>query len=76
MKIRDGHAKLNSDPTTYTMPSGSVEILGDDDRALFSISLEKDGSIRVAAGTGRVFNGVHYDDAIAIRPGAIKCRAR
>lgn len=68
MKIRDAHAQLNGDKTEHTMPSGSLDIISDDGRRLFGISLEKDGSIRVDAGHGCKHGGSVYDDILTVKP--------
>jgi len=70
MKIRDGHARLNGDKTEYEMPSGSLDIIADDGRTLFGISLEKDGSIRVDSGSHCKHGGIGFEDTIQIIPRA------
>lgn len=70
MKIRDSHAKINGDKTEHDMPSGGVEIIAQDGRTLFCISLEKDGAIHVSASGHCKHNGIVLEDGITVRPKA------
>lgn len=49
LKIRDGHATVNGDKTEYTMPSGCLDIIAEDGRALFCITLADDGGVDISA---------------------------
>jgi hypothetical protein len=49
MKIRDSHAAVNGEFDTQEMPSGSLDIIADDGRTLFSLRL-KDGVLEVSSG--------------------------
>lgn len=73
MKLRDSHATLSNDKTEYVMPSGGVQIIADDGRTLFDITLNKDGTIRVGAGHVCKHNGELLDDRILIHPIASNC---
>ena len=68
MNIRDGHATLNGDTTVHTMPSGSLDIIADDGRCLFGITLNKDGTLRVDAGQVCKHHGIFLDDSLQIAP--------
>ena len=68
MKIRDGHAVIAHDPMEYLMPSGSLDIISEDGRTLFVITLNKDGSIRVSAGHVCKHLGILLDDGLQIKP--------
>ncbi len=67
MKVRDGHATVNGDPTEHTMPSGSVEIIADDGRTLFSIT-EHDGCLNIHAGMVCKHKGEILDDRLMVIP--------
>ena len=68
MKIRDGFARLNGDSTEYEIPN-EIEIIAEDGRALFSISVRKDGySIDVRTNDVIKVNGVLYAEQFTIRP--------
>lgn len=67
MRIRDCHATRNGDELIQTMPSGGLEIVGDDGRTLFSVRL-KDGQLQVMAGGVCKHEGKMLDDRISIIP--------
>lgn len=68
LKIRDGHAVLNGDKTEYSMPSGTMDIIAEDGRTLFGLTLGKDGTLRIDAGTTcKVDSGI-LDDRFTIKP--------
>jgi hypothetical protein len=48
MKVRDSFATLNDDNTITEMPSGGLEIVGDDGRSLFALRLTKEGVLEVS----------------------------
>lgn len=73
MKIRDGHATLNGDKTVHDMPSDTVDIIADDGRTLFDVTLNKDGTIRVSAGSTCKHLGVILNDSLRINPMATNC---
>jgi hypothetical protein len=74
MKVRDGFSRLNGDETRYDISSDVIEIIADDGRELFSIVLEKDGSIRVGISEFCKHNGVMLDSSgISITPIASNC---
>jgi hypothetical protein len=52
VKIRDSFATISDDKTEYEMPSGGLEIIADDGRQLFSITLQNDGAIEISSGGG------------------------
>lgn len=67
MKIRDGHASIQGEFSTITMPSGGLEVIGDDGRVLYTIKLE-DGKLNVTAGEICKVGGVLLDDKLSIVP--------
>ncbi len=68
LKIRDGHATINGDKTEYEMPSGVLDIISDDGKSLFSITLEECGKIVVSArGICRHERQI-LDDTIYVQP--------
>ena len=73
MRIRDSFAKINDDKTEHVMPSGGIDIIADDGRSLFSISLNKDGTLRVSAGHCCKHQGVLLDDVMILKPIASNC---
>lgn len=68
MKLRDAFATIQGDKTEYEMPSNGVVIIADDGQELFSVMMQKDGSIRVSAASPCVHGGVLLDDRLDIRP--------
>lgn len=67
MIVRDGFAVINGDKTTYTMPSGELEIVADDGRPLFCLRVF--GSIlEVSGGYTCKHEGVMLDDKIVVVP--------
>lgn len=69
MKVRDGFAKLNGDETTTDMPSGSLDIVADDGRTLFSLRL-KGNVLEVDAGHVCKHGDELLDDRFSISPRA------
>lgn len=72
MKIRDAHASVNGDFSTTPMPSGGLEIVGDDGRTLFTIKLQS-GALQVTAGMVCKVDGVLLDDKLSIIPHSRNC---
>lgn len=69
--VRDGYAEINGDKTVMEMPSGSMQIVSDDGRALLSIYLTLDGrGIEVSAGGAAKHGGVILDSKLLIQPRA------
>ena len=68
MRIRDAHAAISGDMTEYGIPSNGLEIIADDGRTLFGVSLAKDGSLRVTAGHHCRHAGKVFDDTFKIKP--------
>lgn len=50
MRIRDLHAQLDGDDTVIVLPSGGLEIVADDGRALFIINLD-DNVLSISGGS-------------------------
>lgn len=74
MKVRDGFSRSNGDDNRYDIQSGVLEIIADDGRELFTISLEKDGSIRVGVSEFCKHDGVMLDNSgVSITPIASNC---
>lgn len=57
----------------FVMPSGGLDIIADDGRALLSLSLNKDGSIHVSAAGHCKHNGQVLDESILVQPRATNC---
>ncbi len=76
MKIRDAHATNSGDKTEYDMPSNSLDIIADDGKRLFGVSLNNDGSIRVDFGHVCKHGGASLDDIGCIIPIASNCKRR
>lgn len=72
MTIRDSHAKLNGDNTTFECPSGGLVILSDDGREMFRISLlhDEDATISVESGDYCTHNKKRFKDMFTISPRA------
>ena len=70
MKIRDSHAKLNGDNTTFNCPSDGLEILSLDDRSLFRITLDADGVLSVWSGDYCTWKGTVLTDEFVLIPHA------
>lgn len=72
MKIRDAHATVNGDKTTQVMPSGGLEIVGDDGQSLYTLKL-KDGQLEIQVGGVVKHGGLVMDDKISVLPIARNC---
>jgi hypothetical protein len=70
MKIRDAHSRVSGEEKTYVMPSGGLEIVGDDGRTLYSLML-KDGQLEVSVGGAIKHGEMILDDKLAIIPVSI-----
>lgn len=68
MIIRDCNSRINGDDTTYTMPSGGIDIVSDDGRTLFSIRLEEGSEISVWSGDFCKHNNKILSDRFVIVP--------
>jgi len=68
MRIRDAHAAISGDMTEYGIPSNGLEIIADDGRTLFNVSLANDGVLRVKAGHICQHYGKFLDDTFKIKP--------
>ena len=62
MKIRDSYNHREGNEELIEIASGELEIMGDDNRSLFSIRLSDDGSIEVSANMMTKFNGTLLDN--------------
>jgi hypothetical protein len=67
MQIRDGNAAKNGEFQTQKMPSGTLDIIADDGRTLFSLRL-KDGALEVSAGGVCKHDGQLLNEALTIAP--------
>ena len=67
MKIRDSHAAVNGEFKTQTMPSGSLDIVADDGRTLFTVRL-KDGHLEVSSGGVCKHDGKVLDEGLLVAP--------
>ncbi len=67
MKIRDSLASIQGEFATTTMPSGGLEVIGDDGRILYTIKLEG-GKLNVMAGEICKVDGILLDDKLSIVP--------
>ena len=54
--------------TEYGIPSNGLEIIADDGRTLFNVSLANDGVLRVKAGHICQHYGKFLDDTLKIKP--------
>ena len=71
MNVRDSHASLNNDKTVFTCPSGGLQIIADDGKTLFDISLLQGGAeIAIEAGIYCEHGGKRYQDLYVISPKA------
>jgi len=79
MRIRDKFATVNGDVTEHVMPSEGLQIISDDGRTMFSITLQGDGSLDISGGNYCKFNGQILTELLMVRPKAsnsievIKC---
>jgi hypothetical protein len=73
MRVRDSYATLNGDKTETVMPSGGLEIIADDGRALYDIRLNNDGSLHVSVCMVCKHGGVVLDDKPLISLQAANC---
>lgn len=69
IKIRDLEAQLNGDDEVICMPSGGLEIVGDDGKILFTITL-KGNVLRVDGGNICRHEGKILDNEFLIEPRA------
>jgi len=70
MIIRDGHAYLNNDKTTFECASGTLDIVGPDGRSLFDLTIHDDGSLEISANSCVCVNDTLLDDGILVKPRA------
>lgn len=70
MKIRDSFAALNNECSGIEMPSGGLEVVADDGRALFSIRLADDGTLEISGGSFCKHGGRLLEETIAVMPRA------
>lgn len=70
MLIRDSMAQVNGDDTVTKIPSGGLEILGDNGRTLYSINLTEDGGLDISIGSICNYEGIMLDNVIYIEPRA------
>jgi len=66
MKIRNSLAILENDKTEFDFPEGGIEILGENKRALFAISLESDGSLLISASAFCKLKGKVLEDRLLV----------
>jgi len=70
MKIRDSFAILTDNQTEYSMPNG-IEIVADDGKTLFSLSVDLDGTLEVSSGGGVVKHDTRLlDSGLMVMPRA------
>lgn len=67
MKVRDSHATINGDTAEFEMPSGGVDIIAEDGRTLFSLTLD-DNQLRVSVSGHCKQNGAVLEDTIFVVP--------
>jgi hypothetical protein len=67
MQIRDSHSSVKGDFSTITMPSGGLDVIGEDGRTLYTIKLDG-GKLSVSAGMVCKVEGVLLDDKLSIAP--------
>ena len=72
MKIRDSFSKLDGSGEVFTAESGGIDILSDDGRTIFSISI-KDNVLRLDAGMVCKIDDLVYEDRFSIKPIAANC---
>ena len=72
MEIRDSFAVINGDNKTITIPSNGLDIVADDGRTLFGISI-KDNVLRIDAGNFCKIGDKIFDDKLIIKPIAVNC---
>lgn len=70
MKVRDAHAATNDDNAVYEMPSGGLEVIGDDGIASFTIHITKTGGIYVSTGSFCKHAGRLLDRGLVLKPRA------
>lgn len=68
MRVRDGFAEIEKDDTVFEARSGDIEIIADDNHALFSIRFFENGAISVSAGNFCKHGGKMFGSAIKISP--------
>ena len=69
MVVRDGYAVLNGSKEVVDMSSGTVEIVADDGRDLFSICLTERG-IEVSVSSCVKYDGELLEPSLKIKPRA------
>lgn len=70
MKVRDLFAEINGDDSVIEMPSGGLEIVGEDGRSMFSMRLTKDGVLELSGGNLCRHGGKLLDERISVEPRA------
>lgn len=68
MKVVDLHSRLNGEDEIIEFPSGGMSILGDDEKELFSVSLNDAGQLEISTNVFCKYNGVIMDTGISVRP--------
>ncbi len=69
LTIRDSFAEINGDKTVYDLPSGSLDIIAQDGRTLFSIKVVEEGTgIEVYAGSTVKVNRELFSESVSVRP--------
>lgn len=70
MNIRDGHALINGDDTTFIASSGTIDIIAKDGRSLYDLQLNGDGSLCIRVNGAAKHNGIIFDDRLIVHPSA------
>jgi hypothetical protein len=73
VKVRDKHATINGTADDVTNFPNGIEIVTDDGRSLFDISLNEDGTLEIFGGTHCKFNNKILTDNFTIQPLAFNC---
>lgn len=69
--IRDCHSVINGSDVTHELPSGGLDIIAENGRdTLWTVHLNKDGSLEVRAGSVCKINNVIHNNTILIYPTA------
>ena len=69
MKIRDAHAVINGDKTEFELPSGGLDVIADDGRPLFHVSLSGSG-IEISANGFCKHKNLVLGTRLSVKPGA------
>lgn len=68
MIVRDADSVKNGESKTVAIASGTLDVVADDGRTLFSLTLQPDGGLLVTGGVPAKHGGLLLSEKITIEP--------